>query len=139
MSEMKSPRGTLVEAADRFDRLARVLKDQQLAETRSGPRIAAPASYVASPDEVWSKKFASQAIGPAAAKLDAPSLSTFPTAFEPPPRSFGLQASQAAPKDLPVRPELTKPVEPLAAGPIGGRIGRSQKRRSWFSRFFFGA
>lgn len=138
MSEAKTPRGTLVEAAERFDRLARVLKDQQLAETRSGPRIATPDSFVASPDEVWSKKFASQAIGPAASRLDLPATGAFPTSFEIAPRSHGLQASQPVAKDLPRAGALTKPVEPLVSA-IGSRIGKPAKRRSWFGRLLFGA
>ncbi len=60
-----APRGALAEAADRFDRLVRGVKDQQLSETRSGPRIALTDSLVASPEEAWARNFMTQSIGPA--------------------------------------------------------------------------
>ena len=60
----KKPRGPLADAAERFDRVAQVVKEQQLSETRSGQRVALSETYSASPDEAWAKKFMTQAIGP---------------------------------------------------------------------------
>ncbi len=76
MSDLTKPgaRGALAEAAERFDRLARVVKDQQLSETRSGPRVALSDTYVASPEEAWAKKFMTQAIGTASGTAVAPAL-----------------------------------------------------------------
>ena len=73
-SRIGAGRGALAEAADRFDRLARVVKDQQLSETRSGPRVALPETYSASPEEAWARKFMTQAIGPAMTTFSAPTV-----------------------------------------------------------------
>src|SRR5258707_673821 len=57
-------RSALAEAGDRFDRLARVVKDQQLPETRSGPRVALAETSGARPEQAWAKNFMTQATGP---------------------------------------------------------------------------
>ena len=74
----KKPRGPLADAAERFDRVAQVVKEQQLSETRSGQRVALSETYSASPDEAWAKKFMTQAIGPVVADAAAPALPALP-------------------------------------------------------------
>ena|SRR5215469_1660486 len=84
-SRAGATRNALAEAADRFDRIARVVKDQQLSETRSGPRIALTETYTASPEEAWAKKFMTQAIGPATTTFSAPAV---PVVAAPIPPAF---------------------------------------------------
>jgi hypothetical protein len=129
-------RGALADAAERFDRLARVVKDQQLAETRSGPRIALNEAYVASPEEAWAKKFMTQAIGPAAMRLDPP-----PAPFcqadlarqglcSMQPEAMAAVSSTTAPAAAPV----IRPVA-AAAQPIGGAIGKPARKRRFLGLF----
>jgi hypothetical protein len=92
-SRTGAARGALAEAADRFDRLARVVKDQQLSETRSGPRIALTETFAASPEEAWAKNFMTQAIGPAATSLTAPTVPAFIPLSQTPPASHGFSPS----------------------------------------------
>ena len=145
-------RNALAEAADRFDRLARVVKDQQLSETRSGPRIALTETYTASPEEAWAKKFMTQAIGPATTTFSAPVVPAFAPQIQAPAVSQGLSSS--------IQPVLAEPsvahgfsAPPVAAVPLaeatsfrpGGdlRPGRAiktarQRRRSWLGWLLLG-
>ena len=127
-------RGALADAAERFDRLARVVKDQQLAETRSGPRIALNDVYVASPEEAWAKKFMTQAIGPVTMRLD------------PPPAPFcqvdlakqGLCSMQPeALVAMPPTASAAPVVRPAAAAPqpIGRAIGKPARKRRFLGLF----
>src|SRR5258706_8855544 len=87
-----APRGALAEAADRFDRLVRGVKDQQLSETRSGPRIALTDSLVASPEEAWARNFMTQSIGPAVGGGQSPLLPSFAPVDALPLASRGFSA-----------------------------------------------
>jgi hypothetical protein len=93
----QNARGPLAEAAERLDRIARVVKDQQLSETRSGPRSALSETFVASPDEAWAKKFMTQAIGPATTTLSTPTPPGFIPVGQAPLASHGFVATAAAP------------------------------------------
>ena len=132
-------RGALAEAAERFDRLARVVKDQQLAETRSGPRIALNDVYIASPEEAWAKKFMTQAIGPAAMRLEPPQapfcqadLARQGICSMQPEAMVARSAQAYAAPD--VRPAV--PLAPQAPQPIGGAIGKPRRKRSLLGRLF---
>ena len=135
-------RGALAEAADKFDRLARVVKDQQLSETRSGSRIALTDAYVASPDEAWAKKFMTQAIGPAMTSVDVPDM----PGFVPPGRPASLSqefVGVMAPVKVTVDPVPQKAaVAPQAretkGGAIGAQIGKPARKRSWLGRVLLG-
>jgi len=129
-------RGALADAAERFDRLARVVKDQQLAETRTGPRIALTDAYTASPEEAWAKKFMTQAIGPAIASLQPPTMPAFIPMAQPPLVGHGFAPSPAA---RPVAKMGAPDVRPGGAGQgsaIGGQIGKPARKRSWLARLF---
>jgi len=125
----------LAEAADRFERLARGVKDQQLSETRSGPRVALSDAFVASPEEAWAKKFMTQAIGPASTSLQTvvvPGLA--PVAMVGMP----VTAANAASVELgPVgmeRPRATGDLGPA----IGAGLGKTARKRSWLGWLFLG-
>jgi hypothetical protein len=90
----QSARGALAEAAERLDRIARVVKDQQLSETR-GPRSALSETFVASPEEAWAKKFMTQAIGPANTTLTMPTAPGFVPVGQAPLASHGFVATAA--------------------------------------------
>lgn len=129
-------RGALAEAAERLDRVARVVKDQQLAETRSGPRIALNDAYIASPEEAWAKKFMTQAIGPAAMRLEAP-----PAPFcQADLAKQGLCSMQPevlaapAPAVRAAAPEV-RPAQESPRGPIGGAIGKPPRKRRFLGLF----
>lgn len=123
-------RSALTDAAERLDRLARVVKDQQLAETRSGPRIALNDAYVASPEEAWAKKFMTQAIGPAVTSLQ-PAVTLPP--IQPVLPNQGFVATP--PKTSGAAPEVRPGAQDRA---IGGAIGKPMRRRSWLGRLFRG-
>jgi len=89
----QNARGALAEAAERLDRIARVVKDQQLSETRSGPRSALSETFVASPEEAWAKKFMTQAIGPATTILSTPTPPGFVPVGQAPLASHGFVAT----------------------------------------------
>jgi len=133
-----SGRGALADAAERLDRVARVVKDQQLAETRSGPRIALNDVYIASPEEAWAKKFMTQAIGPAAMRLEPPAapfcqadlarqgLCTMQPEV--------LAASPVLARQTAAAPEV-RPAQESARGNIGGAIGKPPRKRGLFGLF----
>ncbi|HEY8698141.1 MAG TPA: hypothetical protein VIM02_11010, partial [Rhizomicrobium sp.] len=57
-------RSAFAEAAERLEQTARAVKTQQVEETQ-GPPLGVPHRMTAiSPDEAWSRKYMSQAIGP---------------------------------------------------------------------------
>ena len=134
-NEMPS-RGALADAAERFDRLARVVKDQQLAETRTGPRIALTDAYTASPEEAWAKKFMTQAIGPAISSLQPPTVPAFIPMAQPPLVSHGFTASQPAKAAAKAGAPVVRPGGVEQAAPIGGHIGKPARKRSWLARLF---
>src|SRR5262249_7760001 len=65
-ADRPSRRGALAEAAERFDRIVNIVKDQQLSHTQPGTAVRRPESeaYVLSPEEAWSRKYMIQCVGP---------------------------------------------------------------------------
>ena len=131
-------RGALAEAADRFDRLARVVKDQQLSETRSGPRVALTETYSASPEEAWAKNFMTQAIGPAITTFTAPAVPAFVPVGQAPAASQGFSSMAQA-----VLVEPRKENAPFRpGGDLRGGNTRSspppQRQRTWLGWLLFG-
>jgi len=131
--------GMLSEAAARFDRLARVLKDQQLSETHAGARIAPPDPNVPSPDEAWARKYMTQAIGPASvpqaggAGATLPRLETMPGS-----RDFALAADAHMSVGAAAPREPSRDLSATTAGGIGAIIGRPLRKRSWLGRLLLG-
>jgi hypothetical protein len=132
---MAKPSITLAEGAERFDRLARILKDNQLAKTRGKPAVTPPLSevFVLSPDEAWAKQYMTQCIGPVCFTQAAtpPGFAKFP-AIPPqaPPRSSAVEARSERPATS-GKPAARQPSEP-----IGRVIGKPVRPRSWLARLF---
>jgi hypothetical protein len=145
-----SPRGgALADAADRFDRVASTVKDQQLARTRSGKRAPESEAYVSSPEEAWSKKYMIQCVGPvctvrptdagalllprfqpeAQVQAAAQSVEIAPAASVPAADPVPIAAPAAAEK--PSRRTARTPAEP-----IGLAIGKNVRKRSLLGRMF---
>jgi hypothetical protein len=121
-------------AAERFERIAQVVKDQQLSETRTGPRIARPDNFVASPQEVWARQFMTQSIGPAAPRATfAPVPSYVPLATTPaagPEIGTGFSRIEAKTARAAPRPQQDQT--------IGMALGKPGKKRSWIGRLLLG-
>ncbi|MDE2134115.1 MAG: hypothetical protein KGJ49_05910 [Alphaproteobacteria bacterium] len=110
MAETRKAGGALLDGAERFDRLARIVKDNQLGRTSTGPRPPVTEAFELSPEDAWSRKYMTQCIGPVC----------FDPAVEPP-----------------VFAKFAAPVEAAAnSGPIGLVIGKPVRRRSWLGRLF---
>lgn len=140
-SESSRARSALVDAADRFDRLARVVKDQQLSETRSGQRIALSETYTASPEEAWARKFMTQAIGPAMTTFAAPAV---PVLLDPrlPAGPLGTHGFSATPQ-----PAHAVPTREATSFRPGGDLRYSnavpapaapRRRRTWIGWLLLG-
>ena len=148
MSDLQKPnqtvsRGALAEAAERFDRLARGVKDQQLSETRTGPRVALTESLVASPEEAWAKKFMTQSIGPAAVSLQQPVFPALATLAQAPLASHSLSAMQPAVatgsfQGAPPRRSSLNVIAERPRNEIGSNIGKRPGRRTWLGWLLLG-
>ena len=134
-------RGPLAEGAERLERLARSLKDSQLARTRTKIGAQPPVSeaFVLSPDEAWAKKYRTNCIGPVcfpAAGSDLPAFAKF--ALKPVPQAasqdFSTPAKAAAPRPV----SSPRPTCQGESGPIGLAIGKPIRPRSWLVRLLWG-
>lgn len=121
-------RSAFADAAGRLEQVAHSVKAQQAHETQPPPPSGAAHRMTAvSPDEAWSRKYMSQAIGP---RLDPMPLAGL-SRHVPPivPAAAGLSE----------RPFAAQPVVPKRGAPIGADIGRAgPHRRSWLARLFLG-
>ena len=131
-------RGALAEAAERLDRLARVVKDQQLSETRSGPRIALTETYRASPEETWAKNFMTQAIGPATTSFAAPTLPAFAPVAQGQQASHGFSVSTGSDPSQPQREIVSfRPGGDLRSNGMRPESAR-RRRRTWIGWLLLG-
>lgn len=124
MAEPRNPGGRLAEGAARLERLARIVKDSQLARTKAKAGPAVTEAFVLSPEEAWAKKYMTHCIGP--------------VCFEAPaePSVFAKYAAQPSkPAASQGYSTETAPAPPRDAGPIGLAIGKPP-RRSWVGRLF---
>jgi hypothetical protein len=118
MAEKKHPDGAFAAAAEGFDRLARDVKDKELAHT--GARRILPEAPGLHPDAAWARAFGIQAVRP---RHEA--------------------AGFAAP--LPERPAPPPPTVPMAppgnypGAHIGAALGKPGPRRSFLGRLFRGS
>ncbi|MDE1987071.1 MAG: hypothetical protein KGL29_11850 [Alphaproteobacteria bacterium] len=125
----KSGEGALAEGAERFDRLARIVKDSQLSRTKAGPKPPITEAYVLSPDEAWAKKYMTQCIGPV---CFGPLTEPTPFAnFATPPLGSVKSHDFSAPNPA-------KPAPGAGGGPIGLAIGKPARRQTWLGRLFKG-
>ena len=137
--------GPLADAAERFDRLAQVVKEQQRSETRSGQRVALSETFSASPEEAWAKKFMTQAIGPAPAGVPSPSFPGFPgfgPAGSPAMQSFQSQGAQGAKPvgNMLASASALRPGGDLraAAGTRAETVRPARRQRSWLAWLLLG-
>ena len=109
----KAKRDPLAEGARRLEQAARIIKENQLARTRS--RVPAPVSEVfsLSPQEAWDRKYQTHCIGP--------------VCYPP------LAGTLPPPDGAPVRPQ-----EPARTASIGAAVGKPARRRSWLGRLLLG-
>ena len=137
----KSADGPLAKGAQRLERLARSLKDNQLARTRTkiGAQPPVGEAFVLSPDEAWAKKYRTNCIGPVcfpATGADLPAFAKF--ALKPVPQAVSHDVSTPSNATRP-RPALSpRPTHPGEAGPIGLAIGKPVRPRSWLARLLRG-
>ena len=134
----RSRGGPLAEAAERLDRVANVVKDQQLARTRSGARKPESEAFVLSPEEAWSKKYMIQCVGPVCTVRPTAEGALLLPRYTPPPvrstaPSHAVSAAKPAPAPLRVQ---NPPVRKSAAEPIGLAIGKPVRKRGWLGRLF---
>lgn len=127
------------EGAARLAEMARAVKARQLAELQGA---AGPSGAVAidAPDEAWSRKFASQAIGP----TGADALKAMAPVWHAPaivPDLASLRASVTHSQEFSRKMDAGLGGKPEGLGlPISERLGREDRpRRSWLARLFRGA
>ena len=124
--------GAFAEGAERFERLARAVKESQLSRTRA--KVGPPPSeaYVLSPEEAWAKKYTTHCIGPVC----------YGPMTEPLPFSTVAVPLAEAPKSTDFSGATRSPsaeVEQRAAsGHIGLALGKPPRQRSWLGRLLRG-
>ena len=133
----KTPRGALVEGAERFDRLARAVKDNQLGRTKTGSKPPVSETFTLSPEDSWAKKYMTQCIGPVCFDLtsDPPVFAKFtapPVAATA--QTQGLRA--AGPREPSAMPPGDLTSGRVSAVPIGTAIGKPPRARTWLGRLF---
>jgi hypothetical protein len=131
----KATHGALVEGAERFDRLACAVKDNQLGRTKTGQKPSVTETFTLSPEDSWAKKYMTQCIGPVCFELtgDPPVFAKFTA---PPATSAQTQGFRAAgPQETPNVPPSDRPAAGrVFAVPIGTAIGKPPRARSWLGR-----
>lgn len=138
--------GALAEAAERLERVASIVKDQQLARTQSGARKPESEAYVSSPEEAWSKKYMIQCVGPVCTIRPTDEGALLLPRFQPSPeaqapaQSVEIAPIPAAPQPLaspaPAAPRKPKASRRAATEPIGLAIGKPVRKRSLLGRMF---
>ncbi len=132
-----APKGALAEGAERFARVANVVKDQQLARTNSGARAADNDIYILSPEEAWSKKYMTQCIGPICTiRPTALGAAGLPANAEK-AKAAGVEQAFTA-KEPPAKPAGGRKAAKAETQPIGLSIGKPVRRRSLLGRLILG-
>jgi hypothetical protein len=142
------------DAAERFDRIINIVKDQQLADTLSGPRRPESEAFVLSPEEAWSRKYMIQCVGPICTiRPTAEGALLLPRFMPAPPAREAVRTREVAPGPSatpPPTPVAAPPAAPMPAAPakaarpgrapepdaIGLLIGKKVRRRGLFGRLF---
>jgi hypothetical protein len=120
-------RSAFADAAGRLEQVAHSVKAQQAQETQPPPPSGADRMTAISPDEAWSRKYMSQAIGPRLDPMPLVGLSRHVPPIVPAAAGLSERAFSA------------QPVVPKRGAPIGADIGRGlPQRRSWLARLFLG-
>jgi hypothetical protein len=140
MAETRKPGkafGALAEGAERFDRLARTVKDSQLRRTKTSPGQPVTEVFELSPDDAWAKKYMTHCIGPVCYTVEA-EPPVFAKFTAPPKASVqGGVVKAAAPQTvqspLPRGQEVAGQAGP---GPIGLTIGKPVRAGFRLGRLF---
>lgn len=124
-------RDALADGAARFDQMIETVRAQHAPAARNEPEPIPNPFLTSSPGEDWAREYQNFAIGPAAA---TPSLSELPVA----PKSLLMPGRvELAKVSSPVPSAAAPPPAPVIdERPIGNRIGKAERRRSWFARMF---
>ena len=123
---LSEKRSAFLEGAERLDQMQRAIKSTQM-ETSGTIAEARRRTVAISPDEAWSQKYMTQAIGPVP---DAAVRSVSET----------VKSVLAASEARPLVPEEIAPKADLAnVRPMNQELGRRPlKQRSWFGRLLLG-
>ena len=125
-SRLPGRRSAFTEAATRLDQVQQSVKQQQVSQVEK-PLAAPQRGAAVSPDEIWSRKFMTQAIGPLA---DASSVSNLPKPQMVQPLDTRTQEFAAAD---------AAPTAPGAATTIRQQLGKPDARkRGWLARLLRG-
>lgn len=133
-----APSNPFAEGAARFADIARQVKAQQVAEQQGGAQPAGPV-HTDAPDEIWAKKFMSQAIGPAG--IDA-AIAPAPVWHAPAaiPEFASLRREMMRSREFAPKKDLGLPERHGVIAPMGTGLGKDERpRRSWLGRLFRGA
>ena len=123
-------KNSLFDGLARFERVIRELKARQISQTRNTPILNAGSEvFGLSPEEIWSKKYMTAAIGPVDPKL--PQGAQLPAAFSLADQVFAMSSFQTQ------SPPLARDA---AANPatIGQALAKPVRRRSWLVRMVWG-
>ncbi|HUJ45771.1 MAG TPA: hypothetical protein VLV55_01460 [Rhizomicrobium sp.] len=123
---LSEKRSAFLEGAERLDEVQRAIKSTQL-EASGTIAEARRRTAAISPDEAWSQKYMTQAIGPVSE-----------TAMRPAPEFMGSAPAKDAAGTL--MPEEIAPKADLGTlRPMSQELGRRQlKQRSWLGRLLLG-
>ncbi len=133
----EAPRGALAAGAERFDRLARTVKDSQLRRTKTAPRQPVTETFELSPEDAWAKKYMTHCIGPVCYTVVA-EPPVFAKFTAPPEASAQAGASRAAAAQTGQNPPLhgREAAGQAGAGPIGLAIGKPVRAGFRLGRLF---
>jgi hypothetical protein len=134
-ADRPSRRGALAEAAERFDRIVNIVKDQQLSHTQSPPvRRPESEAYTLSPEEAWSRKYMIQCVGPVCTiRPTAEGALLLPRFMPAPPVRQASQIREIAPAPQPQA--VGRPGRRAEPEPIGLLIGKKVRRRGLLGLF----
>jgi hypothetical protein len=133
----EAPRGALADGAERFERLARTVKDSQLGRIKTDPGPPVTEVFELSPEDAWAKKYMTHCIGPVcfAVEAEPPVFTKFASPPEASVQSGALRA--AGPKTAQNTPPRARgTADRRNSGPIGLAIGKPIRARSWLGRLF---
>ena len=118
---------SLAEGAQQFETLIQEVKARQISETHNAPKLKTAAdSFNLCPDELWSRKYMTTAIGPTALKSSVLSQVSIHS------RPAG-ETSPAADLDASRDGHVSKAIKETI---IGEALAKPVRRRTWLARQF---
>ena len=128
----------LADGAERFDRLARSVKNSQLGRSKTDPGPPVTEAFERSPEDAWAKKYMTHCIGPVCYTVEAMSEPPVFAKFAAPEtsaRSGALQAAGPLTAQSPP-PSGREASAPAGPGPIGLAIGKPVRAGFRLGRLF---